>query len=93
MKNSIHLLNEKKYPVHFFKTDTSGEKLYEEFYTNEETIVLDKFDSLGVITKKGSYNYIEFNQICEDLKSLLLKDNTTKLEIIQWLKKYTGQSF
>lgn len=87
-KNSIHLLKEKKYPVHFFKTDTSGEKLYEEFYTNEEPIVLDKYDSLGVITKKGSYNYIEFNQICEDLKSLLLNDNTTKLEIIQWLKKY-----
>lgn len=87
-KNSMHLLNEKKYPVHLFKTDTSGEKLYEEFYTDEETIVLDKYNSLGVINKKGSYDNIEFNQISEDLKLLLLKDNTTKFEIIQWLKKY-----
>ena len=87
-KNSMHLLKEKKYPVHLFKTDTSGEKLYEEFYTDKETILLNKYDSLGVITKKGSYDNIEFNQIAEDLKSLLLNDDTTKFEIIQWLKKY-----
>jgi len=87
-KNSMHLLKEKKYPVHLFKTDTSGEKLYEEFYTDKETIVLNKYDSLGVITKKGSYDNIEFNQIAEDLKSLLLNDDTTKFDIIQWLKKY-----
>lgn len=87
-KNSMHLLKEKKYPVHLFQTDTSGEKLYEEFYTDDEIIVLDKYDSLGVINKKGSFNNTEFNQISKDLKSLLLKDTTTKHEIVQWLKKY-----
>ena len=27
--------DDSSYPVYFFKTDTSGEKLYEEFYTSE----------------------------------------------------------
>ena len=32
-----------------FKTDTSGEKTYEEFYTEEEDYEINKYDSLGFI--------------------------------------------
>ena len=42
----------KKYPVHFSKSDTSGEKPYEEFYTDFESTDMDRFTSLGVITDK-----------------------------------------
>lgn len=87
-KNSIHLLKEKKYPVHLFKTDTSGEKLYEEFYTDDEYYELDRYNALGVISKKAKYSIIDFNKIIEDLKYLLLKEETSKLDIITWLKKY-----
>ena len=39
------LLNEnsKSYPVYFFETDTSGEKPYEEFFTEKEVIDNDRF--------------------------------------------------
>ena len=87
-KRSTYLLNEKKYPVFLFKTDTSGEKLYEEFYTDDETYDLNKYQSLGVISKKATYNCTEFNQIVEDLKLLLLKEDTTKSDVVLWLKKY-----
>ena len=40
----------KKYPIYFFKTDTSGEKTYEEFFTEEEDYEINKYDSLGFIT-------------------------------------------
>ena len=40
----------KKYPVHFSKSNTSGEKPYEEFYTEKETVDLERFESLGVVT-------------------------------------------
>ncbi|MCR5397711.1 MAG: polysaccharide biosynthesis protein, partial [Lachnospiraceae bacterium] len=43
----------KKYPVHFSISDTSGEKAYEEFYTDEESVDMNRFSSLGVITGKG----------------------------------------
>ena len=42
----------KKYPVHYEVSDTSGEKAYEEFYTDTETVDMDRFKSLGVITDK-----------------------------------------
>jgi FlaA1/EpsC-like NDP-sugar epimerase len=54
-RDSIHLIAEKKYPVFLFKTDTSGEKLYEEFYTNHEIIDLIRYKELGVISKTSTY--------------------------------------
>lgn len=42
----------KKYPVYFSKSDTSGEKLYEEFFTDVERIDMSRFTSLGVIVDK-----------------------------------------
>ena len=41
--------NSGQYPIYFFKTDTSGEKTYEEFYTEEEDYNIKKYDSLGFI--------------------------------------------
>jgi FlaA1/EpsC-like NDP-sugar epimerase len=87
-RNSMHLIQEKKYPVYLFKTDTSGEKLYEEFYTETEEYALDRFNSLGVISKKAIYNVKVINVIIEELKSLLEKSGTSKSDIIKWLKKY-----
>jgi hypothetical protein len=54
---------EKKYPIYLFDSDTSGEKLYEEFYTEDETINESRFNSLGVIYKKSNYSRLEINKI------------------------------
>lgn len=45
-----------KYPVYFFKSDTTGEKDFEEFYTDKETLVMDKFKSIGIIKNDLEYN-------------------------------------
>ena len=47
-----------KYPIYFFNTDTSGEKTYEEFYTEEEDYNIKKYDSLGFINTLKSSNII-----------------------------------
>ena len=38
-----------KYPVYFSGSTTTGEKPYEEFFTNEETVNLSRHNMLGVI--------------------------------------------
>ncbi|MDC1429227.1 UDP-N-acetylglucosamine 4,6-dehydratase [Emcibacteraceae bacterium] len=43
------LAAQNKWPCYFFKSDTSGEKPYEEFYSDEDTIDWDKFNDVGVI--------------------------------------------
>jgi FlaA1/EpsC-like NDP-sugar epimerase len=87
-RESIHLIDQKKYPVYVFKTETSGEKLYEEFYTDSEIFDLNKFDALGVISKKTTYSSSQFSPIFEELNNLLQKKNLEKFEIVAWLKKY-----
>jgi FlaA1/EpsC-like NDP-sugar epimerase len=43
------LKTQRKWPVYFFTSDTTGEKDFEEFYTEHETIDWDRFSSIGVI--------------------------------------------
>lgn len=45
--------NSRSYPVYFFRTDTSGEKPYEEFFTEQETVDSERFLALGIITPEG----------------------------------------
>lgn len=40
-----------RYPVVYFKSDTTGEKAYEEFFVPGEKIAMDRFSALGVVEK------------------------------------------
>ena len=46
---SSELIKQKKWPCYFFKSDTTGEKDFEEFYTVDETLDMKSFSSVGVI--------------------------------------------
>jgi FlaA1/EpsC-like NDP-sugar epimerase len=76
----------KKYPIFFFKTNTSGEKLYEEFYTDDEHYSLLKHDALGVI------NNFQFEFDVQDLKNklefLFKKKEIDKIDIVNLIKVY-----
>jgi len=85
-KEQVHQIPHKNYPVYLFETNTSGEKLYEEFYTESEDYYLDKYHALGFIKKTASYSKSEMNQLIEDLNKLFLKDELNKSEIVSWLK-------
>jgi FlaA1/EpsC-like NDP-sugar epimerase len=82
-------LNESNpYPIYFFDSDTSGEKLYEEFYTEIDELDLNQFDSLGVI-KNARKLPLEHIELCvSDLQSLMNSGNYNKQLIIESLKKH-----
>jgi UDP-N-acetylglucosamine 4,6-dehydratase len=46
---SSELIEQMKWPCYFFKSDTTGEKDFEEFYTENETLDMQLFSSIGVI--------------------------------------------
>lgn len=78
----------KEYPVHFESSDTSGEKAYEEFYTDEETIDENRFASLGVITNKPMPDKEKLDTLLQTLEVLFEKDGVQKSEIISALSIY-----
>ncbi len=49
------LIETKRWPCYFFKSDTSGEKDFEEFFTDSEILDMDRFQNLGVIKKEASF--------------------------------------
>ena len=78
--------NKGKYPIYFFKTDTSGEKTYEEFYTDSEDYELNKFDSLGYINTKDVK--ISFEEVERDFNDTFENPNSEKKDIVNVIKKY-----
>ena len=78
--------NPDHYPIYFFETNTSGEKTYEEFYTEHEDYTIDKYDSLGFI--KSLDKTIRFKEVMNDFNFLFSTNNCTKLEVVNTLKKY-----
>ena len=77
---------EDAYPIYFFKTDTSGEKLYEEFYVETDVVDLELFNSLGVIKNAVKPSFEQVDEILADLKSLLDSDSYDKRDIVRILK-------
>ena len=78
--------NSGKYPIYFFKTDTSGEKTYEEFYTEREDYNIKKYDSLGFINTPKIQ--ISFEDVEASFDIVFSNSNSEKLDIIKVIKKY-----
>ena len=75
-----------KYPIYFFKTDTSGEKTYEEFYTEDEDYKIDTHDSLGFINT--SEIKISFEDVKADFETVFSNPNSHKSDIVTIIKHY-----
>ena len=78
--------NTTKYPIFFFKTDTSGEKTYEEFYTEEEDFDIKKYKSLGYIN--STETEISFGSVKNDFEVVFSNPKASKSDIIKVINKY-----
>ena len=79
---------DKLYPVHFSGSDTSGEKAYEEFYTEDETVDMDRFSSFGVICQKMQPDRARVGALIDGLEAALDDDSVTKDEIVRIISDY-----
>jgi hypothetical protein len=76
------------YPVFFFDSDTSGEKLYEEFFTEVDELDMQRFSSLGVIINSKKLPKAELQGAIDELKGLLSQESYDKEQIVATMKKY-----
>jgi UDP-N-acetylglucosamine 4,6-dehydratase len=53
---SDELIASNRWPCYFFKSDTSGEKDFEEFFTDNEILDMNQFKNLGVIKNEADFN-------------------------------------
>lgn len=76
------------YPVHYAVSDTSGEKAFEEFVTEEETADMDRFQSLGVITGKAVPDKERVETLFHELTAAFAGPHPTKDGIIAIMAAY-----
>ena len=76
------------YPVVFFKSDTTGEKAYEEFYVPGERINMGRFAALGVIEETGHRPMDEINSFFDELEGIFRKADFSKAEVVEAIKRF-----
>ena len=75
------------YPVVYFKSDTTGEKPYEEFYIPGEKINMHRFDALGVIEETRRRPMDEVNAFFHKLETLFSSD-FTKEDVVNAIREF-----
>ena len=78
----------KDYPVVYFKSDTTGEKAYEEFYVSGEKINMDRFCSLGVIEEVVKRPMTEIDAIFTEMENIFVEPDFTKEEVVMAIKRF-----
>ena len=78
----------KKYPVHYSGSNTSGEKAFEEFYTDQEQVDMERLHSLGIITGKEIPNNEQIDVLFEKLENAFERDTLTKEEVVAIIAEY-----
>ena len=76
------------YPVVYFKSDTTGEKAYEEFYVPGEKIDMQRFQALGVVEQTNRHNMADVNAFFEKLEAVFAKDDFTKAQVVEVIKEF-----
>lgn len=71
-----------KYPVYFFASDTTGEKDFEEFYTDKEILDMSKFESIGIIKNDLSYDSKKLDYFTDTIIRLKSKGAWERGELI-----------
>ncbi len=61
---------EKKWPCLFSKSDTTGEKDFEEFYVDGETLDLNRFPNLGIVKSNLSFDEIQLETFTNNINSI-----------------------
>lgn len=77
-----------KYPTVYFKSDTTGEKAYEEFYVPGEKIDMQRFLSLGVVEQTARHDMKEVNSFFDKLEGIFVKDDFTKAQVVDAIREF-----
>ena len=77
------LPNEGKWPCFFFTSDTTGEKDFEEFFTDNEVLDMDRFENLGVIKNEADFNEEKLNNFTSAILAMKEKRSWEKEEIVK----------
>jgi len=81
------LPDQKKWPCFFTGSDTTGEKGFEEFFTDYEILDLDRFQNLGIIKNELKLENAQLQLFEETIAEFRTSKSWTKEEIVSLFHK------
>jgi len=82
-KLALTMPNEGKWPCFFTNSDTTGEKDFEEFFTDQETLDMNRFENLGIIKNDPIYNEELLNKFTQEIHRMKSDLSWSKKEIVE----------
>jgi len=79
---AAELIANKKWPCYFFGSDTTGEKDFEEFFTDKEDLDMSRFDGVGAIKNQPIYDSQKLDDFSAGVEVLIEKGNWDKQAIV-----------
>ena len=76
------LPSEGKWPCYFSPSDTTGEKDFEEFFTQGEALDLDRFEQLGIVKNQAKYDSILLDNFITKIAKMKSGHSWNKEEIV-----------
>ncbi len=76
------LIANKQWPCYFFKSDTTGEKDFEEFFTDKEDLDMGRFESIGVIRNQPLFDNDQLNRFASGMQALRGSSTWEKSQIV-----------
>ena len=67
---AAELIAKKHWPCYFFKSDTTGEKDFEEFYTLNEILDMNRYKNIGVIKNEANFDEDKLKHFIEEINKL-----------------------
>lgn len=86
-RKASELIPSKRWPCYFFESDTTGEKDFEEFFTDEEVLDMDRFKNLGVIKNEANYDPILLDKFLTSISDLRNQSSWEKATIVHLFNK------
>jgi FlaA1/EpsC-like NDP-sugar epimerase len=72
-----------KWPCLFTDSDTTGEKDFEEFFTDKETLDMARFENLGIIKNEADFDEELLNQFETHINSMKQKKSWDKQQLVK----------
>ena len=77
------LIANKQWPCYFFESDTTGEKDFEEFFTDNEDLDLECFETIGVIKNQPKFDETKLDDFMNGIEAIRKKGTWTKDDIVK----------
>ena len=77
------LIANKQWPCYFFNSDTTGEKDFEEFFTDNEDLDIERFKTVGVISNQPEFDEAKLDDFMNGIEALRKKGTWAKDDIVK----------